>query len=124
MGFLRTGSPGIAQREHPAVRSLGPPPRATGRSWKGEDGMSVKRVCLGSLVVTVLGLGLARGQGPASPYGGPGPATPGLPGVSLPPLGTPSGLPAAGGMPTGPEGPARPTPPGTYYGGPGSLETP
>jgi hypothetical protein len=41
--------------------------RAPGGPGRGEDGMSVKSVCLSGLVLTLLGLGAARGQDPASP---------------------------------------------------------
>jgi hypothetical protein len=83
--------------------------------------MSAKRVFLGSLVGTVLGLGLARGQAPTTT---PATPAPGLPGAGLPSLGTPPGMPAAGGSLAMPDSPARPTTPGTYYIGPRSLETP
>jgi hypothetical protein len=36
-----------------------------GRTWKGEDGMSGKRFCLGALVAALLGLGAARAWGQA-----------------------------------------------------------
>jgi hypothetical protein len=38
--------------------------------------MSVKSVCLGSLVVTLLGLGVVQAQGPQMPYGIPTPPSP------------------------------------------------
>jgi hypothetical protein len=64
-------------------------------SWavrKGEGGMNVKSVWLGGLVATVLGLGVAHGQGPAMPSGDlglskPVPATTGTGGLD--PVGPP-----------------------------------
>jgi hypothetical protein len=82
--------------------------------------MSAKRVCLAGLVVTALGLGSARGQGPAPSYGPGDPGAAG-PGASLlfrglPPTAVPDSPGAAAGEDLRPA-------PGTYYGGPRSLET-
>ena len=55
--------------------------------------MNVKRVWLGGLVATLLGLGVVRGQGPATPpaNGGLGMPTPTTIGTgSLPPVGSPT----------------------------------
>jgi hypothetical protein len=64
--------------------------------------MSVKKVCLGSLVVTLLGLGGVRGQGPLPPYGSMAPPPP--------PTG-PAPNPAQGPAltPAGPQDPAAPS---------------
>src|SRR5437870_3988093 len=48
-----------------------------------EDGMSGKMVCLSSLAVALLGLGVARGQGPGYPVS-PVPTLPADSGPSLP----------------------------------------
>jgi hypothetical protein len=75
--------------------------------------MSGKRVWLSGLAVALLGLGVARGQGPAYPSGAPtGPASAGPTNASADdaPLGAPPGAPAgsgpAGGQANG--GPAGP----------------
>src|SRR5438270_5704812 len=67
-------------------RARWPRARFPSRPRKGEGGMSGKSVWLGGLVLTLLGVGAAHGQGPADARGSTGAAPPpATPGVGLGP---------------------------------------